>query len=116
MDRINDPPTLQDFYQDMNNHSSAEYRMRANHVIELERDPSRDRARLQVWTAQQRDGKYIPGRTNATYHWYSEADNWDEEYDEETLDLLATSQMHFDDFVDVHSGGTVEPRTDIPQR
>lgn len=135
MNFIDTAPTLQNFYDDMDKRASTAYRMRGDHVIEVEfhraspnpRVDSNNQGNINIWKAQTHNGQYVPGDgAQSQYKWYHVASGWQNfdkfvsdradmiDHADEIAATLAESDMHFNDFTTNHAGGVVSPRTDIP--
>ena len=96
-DLIKEEPTLNDFFRDMNEHN-AEYSIRGEHVIELERDiKDRKMGRITIWKAQKVNGGFVPSpRKGVQYDWYGVARRF-MKFDKETPRTLSEMDYHFEE-------------------
>lgn len=113
-DLINKEPKLQDFYEDMNKHPQAEYSIRDEYVIELERDiKDREMGRITIWKAQKVEDKYVPSpKDGVKYDWYGVARRFTE-FDRDTPHTLSDMEYHFEETIREHPYEGPRKKTDI---
>lgn len=113
-DLIDKEPALEDFYSDMNRHPQAEYSMRNEYVIELERDiKDREMGRITIWKAQKLRNGFVPSpKDGVIYDWYGVARRFIE-FDRNAPHTLSEMEYHFEETIREHPYEGPRTKTDI---
>lgn len=102
---IEEKPTLNDFYRDMNKHSFAIYKMKDDYVIEMEKNVRKGSkndksARITIWKPQEFNDRYVPSpKVDNKYYWIGVARRY-VSYDEDIPETLVNNKHHFNETID----------------